>query len=205
MSAGGVEGAVALAEFLQAPAATTYLHNDAFPSDHPLWCGPLGYLGHKTAMHALKEADVVIALGTRLGPFGMLPQYYIDYWPKNAKLIQVELDPKRVGRVKALKGDDVGICGDAGMAAQELLQRLQSGSAPACRENQEERLATLKETREAWEAELTAMGDHNAFAAEKEEGRMVPRQVSYMLHCLVLFLWNFSPNKKSSNLPQLFG
>lgn len=55
----------ALAEYLQAPVCTTYLHNDAFPASHPLWCGPLGYLGHQTAMNTINEADVVIAIGTR--------------------------------------------------------------------------------------------------------------------------------------------
>jgi sulfoacetaldehyde acetyltransferase len=84
-----VDSVVALADYLQAPVATTYLHNDAFPCDHPMWAGPLGYLGHQTAMHSIKDADVVIALGTRMGPFGTLPQYGIDYWPKNANLIQV--------------------------------------------------------------------------------------------------------------------
>ena len=69
--------ALALAELLQAPVATSYLHNDAFPSTHPLWCGPLGYQGSKAAMRLLRRADVVLAVGTRLGPFGTLPQYDI--------------------------------------------------------------------------------------------------------------------------------
>ena len=55
----------ALAEYLHAPVCTTYLHNDAFPSSHELWCGPLGYLGHQTAMRSIHDADVVLAIGTR--------------------------------------------------------------------------------------------------------------------------------------------
>ncbi len=86
---GATKDVQALAEYLSAPVCTTYLHNDAFPSSHSLWCGPLGYLGHQTAMKTINEADVVIALGTRLSPFGTLPQYGFDYWPKNAKIIQV--------------------------------------------------------------------------------------------------------------------
>ena len=87
--ANAVDDIRALAEHLSAPVCTTYLHNDAFPSNHPLSCGNLGYLGHQTAMKTINEADVVIALGTRLSPFGTLPQYGFDYWPKNAKIIQV--------------------------------------------------------------------------------------------------------------------
>lgn len=175
-SEGGVAAAVALAEHLQAPVCTTYLHNDAFPANHNLWCGPLGYCGHKTAMHTIADADVVIALGTRLGPFGTNPQYGLDYWPKDAKLIQVELDPKRVGRVKALKGDDVGICGDAALATKNILGKLQAGTASQSQSNATERLAKMEAHRVAWEAELTALGKANEFATEAC-GRMVPRQV----------------------------
>src|SRR6266436_6115271 len=79
MSDGQAE-AIALAEHLSAPVVTSYLHNDSFPAKHPLMCGPLGYQGSKAAMKIIAEADVVLALGTRLGPFGTLPQHGIDYW-----------------------------------------------------------------------------------------------------------------------------
>ena len=178
MSEGGVEAARALAEHLNAPVATTYLHNDAFPSDHPLWCGPLGYQGHKTAMHAISESDCVLALGTRLGPFGTNPQYGFDYWPSSADIIQVEIDPKRVGHVKPLGENDVGICGDANKAATRLLQLIRETSGPAASEaSTEERLARMNGHREAWEAELLEMATANQFAADAEPGRMVPRQV----------------------------
>jgi sulfoacetaldehyde acetyltransferase len=94
----GVAQAKALAEYLQAPVVTSYLHNDAFPASHPLNCGPLGYMGSKAAMRVIAQADVVLALGTRLGPFGTLPQYGIEYWPKDAKIIQVDADPKMRAR-----------------------------------------------------------------------------------------------------------
>ena len=178
MSEGGVEAARALAEHLNAPVATTYLHNDAFPSSHQLWCGPLGYQGHKTAMHAIKEADCVLALGSRLGPFGTNPQYGLDYWPSSANIIQVEIDPKRVGRVKPLGEDDVGICGDAAKAASRLLQLIQQKDGPAASQaSTAERLARLNAHRQAWEEELDQMAKANAFAAEAEPDRMVPRQV----------------------------
>ena len=113
--------AIALAELLHAPVACSYLHNDTFPSKHPLWCGPLGYQGSKAAMKLLAKADVVLALGTRLGPFGTLPQHGLDYWPKQAKVVQVDADPKMLGLVKPIS---VGICADAGAAARALVARL---------------------------------------------------------------------------------
>ena len=117
----GADAAVALAEALDAPVATSYLHNDAFPAAHRLWCGPLGYHGSKAAMQLIHGADVVLALGSRLGPFGTLPQYDFDYWPKGAKLIQVDADPRVLGLVKK---PAVTICGDAREAALALVARL---------------------------------------------------------------------------------
>ena len=126
--ADGVAEAKALAERLGAPVVNSYLHNDSFPASHPLWCGPLGYQGSKAAMKLMSQADVVIALGSRLGPFGTLPQHGMDYWPKDAKIIQIDADHKMLGLVKKIS---VGICGDAKAAAVALLARLE-GRTLAC-------------------------------------------------------------------------
>jgi sulfoacetaldehyde acetyltransferase len=174
----GVEAVKELAEYLHAPVATTYLHNDAFPSDHNLWAGPLGYCGHKTAMHAIADADCVIVLGSRLGPFGTNPQYGIDYWPENAHLIQVDCDATKLGRVKAFKKSDVGIAGDASLAARAILSRLRDIDGEAASvSTKDERMAAFNKYRSDWEAEMDEMAVANQFAADAEEGRMVPRQV----------------------------
>ena len=126
--ADAIEECKALAERLGAPVVNSYLHNDSFPANHPLWCGPLGYQEPKAAMKLLSRADVVIALGSRLGPFGTLPQHGMDYWPKDAKIIQIDADHKMLGLVKKIS---VGICGDAKAAAVALAQRLE-GRTLAC-------------------------------------------------------------------------
>ena len=149
---GGVKECVDLAETLQAAVVNSYLHNDSFPSDHPLWTGPLGYQGSKAAMKLIAQADVVLALGTRLGPFGTLPQHGLDYWPKTAKIIQVDSDHKMLGLVKQIS---VGIVGDAKAAAKALTYRLANrkiaGAASA-----EARKKEIKAQKDAWEKELTA-------------------------------------------------
>src|SRR5258706_3313768 len=117
----GVDACIELAELLGAPVVTSYLHNDSFPASHPLWAGPLGYQGSKAGMKLIAQADVVLALGTRLGPFGTLPQHGLDYWPKDAKIIQIDADPKMLGLVKPIS---VGIHGDARAAAGALIARL---------------------------------------------------------------------------------
>src|SRR4051812_14359238 len=142
--------AIALAEALQAPVCTSYLHNDAFPSRHPLWCGALGYQGSKAAMKLIAKADVVLALGTRLGPFGTLPQHGIEYWPAKAKIIQVDAEAKMLGLVKPIS---VGICGDARAAAAALIERLK-GKTLACQQNKAERAAAINAEKADWEKEL---------------------------------------------------
>ena len=139
-----------LAERLGAAVVNSYLHNDSFPASHPLWCGPLGYHGSKAAMSLISKADVVIALGTRLGPFGTLPQYGIDYWPKDAKIIQIDADHKTLGLVKKIS---VGICGDAGASAKALSTRLENVSL-ACDATRQQRADTIATEKAAWEAEL---------------------------------------------------
>jgi len=145
-----VEECKALAERLGAPVVTGYLRNDAFPASHPLWAGPLGYQGSKAAMKLIAQADVVIALGSRMGPFGTLPQHGMDYWPKTAKIIQVEADHTNLGLVKKIS---VGICGDAKATALELTKRL-SGKTLACDASKAERAATIASEKAAWEKEL---------------------------------------------------
>ena len=153
---GGVDETIALAEHLSAPVVNSYLHNDSFPAEHTLWCGPLGYQGSKAAMKIIAQADVVLALGTRLGPFGTLPQHDIDYWPKGAKIIQVDSDHRMLGLVKPIS---VGVCGDARLAAVEILHRLQtSNTAIACLGNKEGRLAEIAKQKRAWEDELDKWG-----------------------------------------------
>ncbi|HEX4885837.1 MAG TPA: sulfoacetaldehyde acetyltransferase [Casimicrobiaceae bacterium] len=174
--ADGQAEAVALAELLQAPVACSYLHNDAFPASHPLWVGPLGYQGSKAAMKLIAKADVVLALGTRLGPFGTLPQHGLDYWPKQAKIIQVDADAKMLGLVKPVS---VGVCGDAKAAAVALAARLK-GRQLACLANRDERLAQIRGEKSAWEAELdgwTHEKDPWSIEVSSGSSRMHPRQM----------------------------
>jgi len=187
VSGGGVvmgeafEEAIAIAEQLEMPVVNSYLHNDSFPASHHLWTGSLGYQGSKAAMKLISKADVVLALGTRLGPFGTLPQHGMDYWPKDAKIIQVDCDPKMLGLVKKV---NVGVHGDAKASAIELMKLL-SEMSPKCLDNKEERLKIIAEEKSNWEEELTGwIHEKDAYSLEMieeqqgEEGDfMHPRQV----------------------------
>jgi len=150
--AGATAEAVALADLLGAAVCNSYLHNDSFPASHALAAGPLGYQGSKAAMKLIAQADVVLALGTRLGPFGTLPQHGLDYWPRQAKIIQIDSDPRVLGLVKPIS---VGIQADARAAAAALLERLNARTL-AGTASRAERLARIAAEKAAWEAELTA-------------------------------------------------
>ncbi len=184
MSGGGVvmgdavEECKALAELLGAPVVNSYLHNDSFPASHPLWCGPLGYQGSKAAMKLISKADVVVALGSRLGPFGTLPQYDINYWPEDAKIIQVDADHKMLGLVKKIS---VGLCADAGAAAKALTQRLNEMDI-ACEASKAERAQQIADEKAAWEKELDGwIHETDAYSMdmiEENDGRYPhPRQI----------------------------
>ena len=175
--AGAVPASAALAEKLSAPVCCGYQHNDAFPGSHPMHVGPLGYNGSKAAMELIAQADVVLALGTRLNPFSTLPGYGIDYWPKDAKIIQVDMNSDRIGLTKKVS---VGIQGDAKMVAEQLLEQLADGAGDAGRK---EREALIHQTKSSWAQALTSM-DHedddpgtnwNERARDREPERMSPR------------------------------
>ena len=134
--AGGVSEVKALAEFLGAPVVTSYLHNDCFPCEHPLMCGSLGYYGSKAGMECISKADVVLALGSRMGPFGTLPQYGFDYWPKTAKTIQVDSNHRVLGLVREVA---VGILGDVKAASKEILSQLKETDNVNCLATKESR------------------------------------------------------------------
>jgi len=172
---GGIDASVALAEALDAPVACNYQHNDAFPGSHPLAVGPLGYNGSKAAMQLIAKADVVLALGTRLNPFSTLPGYGIDYWPREAKLIQVDINSDRIGLTKKVS---VAIQGDAKRVAEQLLAGLSGKTGSAARREE------IELTKQQWTQELASMDhedddpgtDWNERARGREPDRMSPRE-----------------------------
>ncbi|MDA7592151.1 sulfoacetaldehyde acetyltransferase [Rhodobacteraceae bacterium] len=153
LSKDGITASMTLAERLDAPVCVGYQHNDAFPGNHPLFAGPLGYNGSKAAMQLIKDADVVLCLGTRLNPFSTLPGYGLDYWPSDAKIIQVDINPDRIGLTKKVS---IGIVGDAGKVANDILAQLSDTAGDL---NRDTRKVNIAETKSKWAQQLSSM-DH---------------------------------------------
>ncbi len=166
-----------LAERLDAPVCCGYQHNDAFPGSHPLSVGPLGYNGSRAAMELISKADVVLALGTRLNPFSTLPGYGINYWPADARIIQVDINSDRIGLTKNVS---VAIQGDAGEVARQLLAGLTDSAGD---QGRKERRELVARTKSRWLQFLASL-DHeeddpgttwNERARNKHPERMSPR------------------------------
>jgi thiamine pyrophosphate-dependent acetolactate synthase large subunit-like protein len=112
---GGHEAALALAEQINAPVVTAPGHGDAIPFGHPLNAGQMGPRGNVVASRLVKEADVIVALGTRLGFNSTFYSY--DNINRDAAIIQIELDPAAIGRHFPVS---VGIWADAPTVARQL-------------------------------------------------------------------------------------
>ena len=173
-----IEDCKKLAEKLDAPVCSGYQHNDSFPGSHPLAAGPLGYNGSKAAMELIAKADVVLALGTRLNPFSTLPGYGMDYWPKDANIIQVDMNSDRIGLTKKVT---VGICGDAKLVSQQLFSKL---SPNAGNTDRQKRKDLIHQTKSSWLQKLSSL-DHedddkgtvwNKEARKRDKDRLSPRQ-----------------------------
>ena len=118
---GGIKNArqyqsvIDLAESINAPIVTAPGHGDALPFDCELNAGQMGPRGNPVASKLMKEADVILALGTRLGFNSTFYSY--DNINAEAKIIQVELEPTAIGRYFPV---ELGIWGDAPQVAVQL-------------------------------------------------------------------------------------
>lgn len=139
-----------LATMLHCPVATTYLHNDVHPLGSVNAVGSIGYMGSKAAMRCVADADVVLALGTRINPFGVNPQHGIDYWGAGAKrLIQVDHNPAALGVSCA---PEIAVCADAKATAAAIFTELRLGYEEQCTPPP----IPFERYRDEWAAELRA-------------------------------------------------
>ena len=114
-SIGATEELIAVAERLQAPIGKPLLGKQAVPDQSPYTTGGVGLLGTKPSQEALESCDTLLIVGSSFP--------YIEFYPKpgDAKAVQIELDPKRVGLRYPV---DVGLVGDSRLALSELLPLL---------------------------------------------------------------------------------
>ena len=128
LAGGGIEWSMAseevtrLADLLGAAIVTSYGRADAVPNDHPYHLGHLGRLGSDEAIEAIRNADVILAAGTRLGQSTTF--YDNRFVPADARIVQIEIDANEIGRNYPV---EVGIEGDAKAVLEDLIEKVREG------------------------------------------------------------------------------
>ncbi|RPI41886.1 MAG: thiamine pyrophosphate-binding protein, partial [Betaproteobacteria bacterium] len=113
--------AVALAELLDMALVPSYGHNDVVPNSHRLFIGAAGGRGAGETAHAIHQADVILALGTRINQ--ATTHWNWSVVNPQTKIVQVDVDIQEIGRNYPVA---IGIAGDAKAVAQQLLERLRA-------------------------------------------------------------------------------
>jgi acetolactate synthase-1/2/3 large subunit/sulfoacetaldehyde acetyltransferase len=152
--AGANDLVLRLAEAHDWPMITAYGRNDAVPSAHPLYVGPLGRAGAPEAAAACRRADVILAVGSRLAQF---TTHFDDrHIRPETRLVQIDVDSRDIGRYYPVA---VGIQADAGEACRALIEALArggAGRAPAAWRDEAHGLRAKRQARLEAESRLDA-------------------------------------------------
>jgi thiamine pyrophosphate-dependent acetolactate synthase large subunit-like protein len=157
----------ALAERLNAPVAASAGHGDVLPGDHPLFIGQIGPRGNQVATDLLRRADVVLALGTRLGYNTTL--FSRDNVASEAAIVHVDIEPSAVGRYFPVA---VGIAADAGATIEALLEVVGERDGGAWTAGAQSARAALLEQRATADDDGDALAPASVYAALQ---RALPR------------------------------
>jgi sulfoacetaldehyde acetyltransferase len=151
--ADGSQEVMRLAKRLRAPVATSYQHNDAADSDMVWSVGSLGRAGSKYAMECVKESDCLIVVGSRLDRFSVMPYWGVRYFPVEAPIYQVDIDPARIGSNWPV---EFGVVADAREFAASLTEHVpEQGGASKWSEEE------LRSGRAKWREEFLSWSDES--------------------------------------------
>jgi len=150
----------ALAEAMNAPVTASAGNGDVIPNDHPLYIGQVGPRGNEVATELARTADVILAVGTRLGYNTTLFKH--DNLNPEARIVHVDIEPTAVGRYFRA---ELAIAADAGATLE--------GLRPLVEQN---------EDRASWVADAQA-----GRAALLESRAERAREVTNPLHPLTVF------------------
>ncbi|MCL5959073.1 MAG: thiamine pyrophosphate-binding protein [Chloroflexi bacterium] len=138
---------VQIAELLRAPVVTTM--KGVISDEHPYCLGPVGTVGYPAAMQTIQQADVILAFGCTFSQVATA-SFGHKVIPAGAKIIHVDIDPTEIGKSYPVK---VGIVGDAGSVARDLL-RVLDGKITTSNGQWEQ---YFKRAKESWQREMAGM------------------------------------------------
>ncbi len=142
----------ALAELLHAPFGVPHSQKGLISEDHPLALGVLGFASYPYANKACLESDVILAVGTTFSE-GMTLGYGHSVIPEGARIIQVDSDPKEIGKIYPTH---IGIAADAKQTLQALVAELQSRGFQADRSSA--RMERIADDKRRWREEVAKRG-----------------------------------------------
>lgn len=182
---GAANQVIALAEAFDAPLVTSPGHGDAVPFDHPLNAGQMGPRGNPVASRLVKEADVILALGTRIGFNSTFYSY--DNISRDAQIIHVEQEPTAIGRYFPI---EIGIWGDAPTVAEQLAL---AAAGLSRRAEAEAWTRSFQSERQAWLAKRDAEAETAVHPIQpsglfKVLRHVVPRDAAYTMDAGTLCL-----------------
>ena len=150
---------VALSERLKAPLMHTYRAQELLPYAHPSWIGGVGLIGGRAGVDAVKDADLLLMLGTDYP--------YVDFLPQHGNVIQIDERALAIGRRARVK---LGITGSVKPALRMLLDRLAQKDDGAF-------LAKTQDKRAVWDKMLDEKADP-ARSTDRIHPQAVARAVS---------------------------
>ena len=193
----------ALAELLSMPVATTLMGKGVFPEDHPLACGMSGIWGTRVANETIRQADVLVAIGTAFGEAdcsSWRPEHTFAIPP--TRVIQIDIDPEEIGKIYPV---EVGIVGDAKTVLRQLVDALRGWTPRA--DAVQRRVTALDQRRTSWQEELVTTKHDNGTPVHParlldEVAKAAPRDAIYVTD--VGWNKNGAGQQLPSFLPQSF-
>lgn len=153
---------LAIAEQLGAPVIKPLLGKGAIPDDSPYSTGGIGLLGTRPSQEALESCDTLLIAGSSFP--------YIEFYPRpgQAKAVQIDIDPKRIGLRYPV---DAGLIGDTANTLKALMPHIE-------RRTDRGFLRDAQEGMKAWNALMEERGT-------RREMPMKPQVVAHELNKLL--------------------
>lgn len=142
LSSGASEELAALAEYLDIPISRTLMGQGCVPDTHPLMLGQTGFWGFELTHKMTTEADVILALGTRLAEADSSSWYEgVTFDSERTHFLQIDIDPSEIGRNYPV---DIGAIADLKPALKQILAEVKL-LCPEKRSNPELRATIARE------------------------------------------------------------
>jgi acetolactate synthase-1/2/3 large subunit len=164
ISSGATSELVQLAKLMQMPVSTTLTGKGCFPEDDELSLGMLGMHGLPAANYAIRESDLVFAVGTR---FADRSTGKVDAFAPHARIVHIDIDPAEIGKNRTA---DIPIVGDAKTVLASIIDELEKAGA--------------EPKTQAWLSQVAAWKEEHPFSYDQRADAIQPEYAMQLLDSL---------------------